>query len=104
MKMYETLSQATNDLEKRGFTLDFNLTEAGLLCDGNTCDIDNFAIVEFYRFEGFSSPDDLAVVYALEGKDGKKGILVTGYGISAEGASAALIKRLKFKDGMHPQQ
>lgn len=103
MRNYETLSQATDDLAKRGYTLDFNLTEEGLLCDGVQCSIADFVIVEFYRFEGFSSPDDLAVVYALERADGGKGVLVTGYGISADGPSAALIKGLKFKDGMHPQ-
>lgn len=103
MRTYETLSQATDDLAKRGYTLDFNLTDEGLLCDGAQCNIGDFVIVEFYRFEGFSNPDDLAVVYALESSDGRKGILVTGYGISAEGPSAALIKSLKFKDGMHPQ-
>lgn len=103
MRAYETLSQATDDLAKRGYILDFNLTDEGLLCDGVQCNIGEFVIVEFYRFEGFSSPDDLAVVYALERADGSKGILVTGYGISADGPSAALIKSLKFKDGMHPQ-
>ncbi len=98
MYAYETLSQATNDLNKRGYTMDFNLAENCLVCNGNEYEADDFEIVEFYRFEGDSNPDDLSAVYALEGINGEKGILVTGYGISAEGRAAAILKKLKFRE------
>lgn len=98
MYAYETLSLATNDLAKRGYTMDFNLDENCLICSGNSYTIEDFEIVEFYRFEGDSNPDDAAAVYALEGKNGEKGILVTGYGISAEGREATILKRLKFRE------
>ncbi|RQO32107.1 phosphoribosylpyrophosphate synthetase [Taibaiella sp. KBW10] len=101
MNTYETLSQATNDLMARGYTLDFNLSENCLICNGTEYDVADFEIVEFHRFEGFSNPDDLSTVYVLESKDGRKGMLVTGYGISAEGRSAQILKRLKFRDGLH---
>ncbi len=98
MYAYETLSQATNDLNQRGYTMDFNLEDNCLICSGTEYHVEDFEIVEFYRFEGDSDPDDLAAVYALEGKSGEKGILVTGYGISAEGREAAILKRLKFRE------
>ncbi|RYE00241.1 MAG: phosphoribosylpyrophosphate synthetase [Sphingobacteriales bacterium] len=103
MYAYETLSQATTDLNQRGFSMDFNLAENCLICNGNEYEADDFEIVEFYRFEGDSNPDDLAAVYALEGVNGEKGILVTGYGISAEGRAAAILKKLKFRnqDSIH---
>lgn len=103
MYAYETLSQATNDLTKRGYTMDFNLAENCLICSGTEYAVEDFEIVEFYRFEGDSNPDDLSAVYALEGTNGEKGILVTGYGISAEGRAASILKRLKFRnpDAIH---
>ncbi len=97
MYAYETLSLATNDLNKRGYSMDFNLAENCLICGGTEYLVEDFEIVEFYRFEGDSSPDDSSAVYALEGKNGEKGMLVTGYGISADGREAAILKKLKFR-------
>jgi hypothetical protein len=94
MHTYDTLSQATNGLKKRGFTVDFNLKENCLVCNTGKYDVDDFEIVEVYRFEGESNPSDSAVVYAVESKDGTKGVLVTGYGISAEGMSAEMARKL----------
>lgn len=96
MYTYDTLSQATNGLKARGYTLDFNLSENCLICQGTKFDIDDFEITEAYRFEGDSDPADQAAVYAVEGKSGEKGLLVTGYGISAEGMSAAILKKLQM--------
>ncbi len=96
MYTYDTLSQATNGLKARGYTLDFNLSENCLICQGTKFDIEDFEITELYRFEGNSDPADEAAVYAVEGKDGQKGLLVTGYGISAEGMSAAMVKKLQI--------
>ena len=43
----------------------------------------------FYRFEGVSNPDEEAIVYAISSaKFDIKGILVNGYGISADEASS----------------
>ena len=65
-----------------------------VVCQNDKFDINDFEIVEFYRFEGDSDPSDEAVVYAIESTTGKKGVLVSGYGISAEGMSAEMAKKL----------
>ncbi|MBC7488514.1 MAG: phosphoribosylpyrophosphate synthetase [Cytophagaceae bacterium] len=96
MHSYDTVSEATNDLHKRGFTLDFNLDENCILCNKDRFHPEDFEIVEFYRFEGQTDPADEAVVYAIEAKNGVKGILVNGYGISAQTMSSELIKKLNF--------
>ncbi len=96
MPDYDTLSEAINELRKRGYTLDFNLAENCILCHQESFDPDDFEIVAFYRFEGDSDPADEAVVYAIESKKGDKGILVSGYGISAEGMSADLAQKLQM--------
>ena len=96
MISYDTVSEATNGLKKRGFSIDFNLEENCLVCHGDRFDVNDFEIVEVYRFEGNSDPSDQAVVYAIESNNGKKGVLVSGYGISAEGVSAEMAKKLSI--------
>ncbi|MFN4314902.1 MAG: phosphoribosylpyrophosphate synthetase [Chitinophagaceae bacterium] len=97
MYTYDTVSAAVNGLRQRGYQLDFNLAENCLICQGNRFDIHDFEIVEWHRFEGNSDPADESVVYAIEGKDGEKGLLVSGYGTSAEGMSAEMAKKLTIQ-------
>jgi hypothetical protein len=96
MIAYDTLSEAVNGLKKRGFVTDFNLEENCLVCHGDKFDITDFEIVELHRFEGNTDPSDEAIVYAIESVKGTKGILVSGYGISAEGISAEMAKKLNM--------
>ena len=97
MIAYDTVSEATNGLKKRGFDVDFNLEENCLVCHAGKFDVNNFEIVEVHRFEGNSDPSDQAVVYGIESSGGMKGVLVTGYGISAEGMSAEMAKKLSIQ-------
>ena len=58
---------------------------------------EHFKVVESYRFEGMSDPEDNSVVYAIESLDGTfKGVLVSGYGAYADGASMELIRKLEI--------
>jgi hypothetical protein len=94
MIAYDTVSQAVNGLRQRGYQLNFNLQENCLVCNNKKYDITDFEIVEVHRFEGATDPADEAAVYAIESNDGIKGVLVSGYGISAEGMSAEMVKKL----------
>lgn len=94
MFSYDTVSEAVNGLKKRGFTLDFNLQENCLVCHDNKFNVNDFEITEVYRFEGNSDPSDEAVVYAIESINGMKGVLVNGYGISADTLSSEMAKKL----------
>ena len=38
-------------------------------------------IINFFRFEGESDPDDNAILYVIETNDGVKGILIDAYGV-----------------------
>ena len=97
MIVYDTVSEAVNGLKKRDFRVDFNLEENCLVCHGDKFNVNDFEIVEVYRFDGNSDPSDAAVVYAIESVNGMKGILVSGYGISAEGMSAEMAKKLSIQ-------
>lgn len=96
MIVYDTVSEAVNGLKKRGYDLDFNLSENCIICHADKFDINDFEIVEVHRFEGNTDPSDEAAVYAIESTGGKKGVLVSGYGISAEGMSAEMAKKLSI--------
>ena len=93
---YDTVTEAVNGLRSRGFTVDFNLMENCLVCNDAKFDINDFEIVEFHRFEGDSDPSDEAVVYAIESNNGMKGVLVNGYGISADAMGDDMAKKLKI--------
>ncbi len=93
---YDTVTEAINGLKARGFGLDFNLLENCLVCNDEKFNVDDFEIVETYRFEGDTDPSDEAIVYAIESKYGFKGILVNGYGISASAMSEEMEKKLRF--------
>ena len=97
MEAYDTVSQAVNGLRERGYTLDFNLKANSIECEGHKFDPKDFVITEFHRFEGASDPGDESIVYAIESKDGKKGVLVNAFGVYSEPLSDAMMKKLRFQ-------
>ena len=51
-------------------------------------------IVNFYRFEGESDPDDTAIMYSIETADGTKGTLVDAYGVYADAGINEFVVRV----------
>ena len=94
MYAYDTVSAAVQGLKNRGYTMDFNLQDNCPICHEHKFNVNDFEIVEFYRFEGASDPADEAVVYAIESNKGQKGVLVNGYGPTADPGSAEMAKKL----------
>lgn len=94
---YGTISEGLEKFRKQGYSLDFNLEENCLACNNEKFKADEFEIVDVYRYEGNSDPADEATVYAIESKTGLKGILVTGYGASADSMSADILNKLSSK-------
>ncbi len=100
---YTTVSEALNDLKKRGYTRDFNLhpEEECIICAETHEQLspDHFLIDAMYRFEGDTDPGDEAIVYAIASDDYEvKGVLVNAYGIYADPTAAKTIKRLKLRE------
>jgi len=93
---YDTVSAAIDALNKQVFIHDFNIHQDTLLCNAERYGADDFEVVDIYRYEGDTDPADEATVYAIQSKNGLKGVLVTGYGISADGISAAILAKLKM--------
>lgn len=101
MYSYDTLSEALSDLANRGYTYDFNLNHTCIECQSveKKFGPDSFNVVEVYRFEGMSSPDDASVIYVIETSDGLKGTLVDAYGTYADSLSDEMNAKLRFIRG-----
>lgn len=94
---YDTVSNAIAALKKRGFTVDFNLEDNYIVAHEEKVHVNDFSIVDVYRYEGNSDPSDEAAVYAIECTNGLKGILVSGYGPSADSLTTDMLEKLKIR-------
>jgi len=48
----------------------------------------------YYRFEGVSDPDDMAIVYAIETRSGVRGILVDAFGVYSDPTIGAALQHV----------
>ena len=80
-----SLINVENQLNKDGFTQDFNVVDGRLQTisseSNKSYGADEVTIVDFYRFEGESDPDDMSILYAIEANDGVKGTISSAYGV-----------------------
>ncbi|GAB3908576.1 hypothetical protein GCM10028803_44460 [Larkinella knui] len=98
MQSYDTLVEALEDLNKKGYTLDFNLANDALICHQPALQLrpEQFHITDVFRFEGMSNPDDSSILYAIESTDGQKGTFVSAYGTYADEVSNEMMEKLKI--------
>ena len=97
MKTYITLSEAINDLTKKGYTFNFNIQQDCIWCAENNMQLqpDEFEIDEVYRFQEMSDVDNESILYAISSmQNNVKGLLVNAYSIYADTASTKLIEKL----------
>ena len=102
MPVYDNLVDALADLKARGFTTDFNIAFDKIQCsDTGAClHPEAFEIVEHYRFEANTNPDDSSVLYAIKAKDNSlKGVLINSYGVYSDAISDELIQKLQVHEG-----
>lgn len=81
-KDMDTLVSCMNNLVKDGFNKQFKAIKRGLqeLSTEQIYQPEEIRVLNFYRFEGESSEDDNAILYAIETDDGLRGTLVDAYG------------------------
>lgn len=97
---YRTVAEAVRALEQRGFTANFELIGKTFRAveSGKTFAPGDLTIVEHHRFEGASDPEELAVVYAIQAKDGTRGTLVDAYGVYANPDLSAFLKDVSIQE------
>ena len=93
---YGPVAEALEAFRTQGFTADFRLAEDGIAWKGGRYMPEELKIIDVYRYEGDSDPDEEASVYALVSREGIKGTLVTGYGISSETSYQQLLERIDW--------
>lgn len=89
IKAIPELKSLTECLEKanaEGYREQFVATEKGLKSTASEKEYspDQIKVVDFFRFEGVSDPDDSSVLYVIETNDGQKGTLTDAYGMYAD--------------------
>jgi hypothetical protein len=72
MGKYTTLSEAINDLTKKGYTYNFNMREDCIQCTENQYQLqpEEFNIDKKHRFQEMSDVDNESVLYAISSKEG----------------------------------
>ncbi|MBC6991815.1 MULTISPECIES: hypothetical protein [Hymenobacter] len=95
-----SLVNVENKLTKDGFTADFNVVDGRLHTIGDDANTTTYGpedvtIVDFYRFEGESDPDDMSILYAIEASDGVKGTISTAYGVYADTETDEFLKKVE---------
>ncbi len=79
----KTLSQVLNILRGRGITKEICMNEQKQFVLEGTDTIykpSDLCIVKSYRFEGDSCPDDNAVLYVTQDRDGIQSLIIDSYG------------------------
>jgi hypothetical protein len=93
----KTLSESVNESLAKGYTENFKVISKGL----STQDEEfiyipqHIAITNFYRFEGYSDPQDNSILYLIRTNDGRKGILIDAYGADADAMISNFIREVQ---------
>ncbi len=82
MPYMKSLATCLNRMINDGYVEDFKVTSNGLEAIHNHASYspDQVEVVNFYRFEGESDPDDNAILYIIQTDDGTRGTLIDAYG------------------------
>ncbi|MDH7460444.1 hypothetical protein QEG73_04115 [Chitinophagaceae bacterium 26-R-25] len=86
-----------NKAVNNGYTQDFKVNDKGLLSlqTEQVYKPSDVRVVDFYRFEGASDPDDNAILYVIETGNGSKGTLVDAYGVYADMQIGRFLKQVE---------
>lgn len=86
MPYMKSLSSCLNKMIQDGYSADFKATDEGLYNLGThkVYYPSDVKVVNFFRFEGPSNPEDNAILYVIETSDGEKGTLVDAYGMYSD--------------------
>ncbi len=96
---YMTLAGALDELARRGFTARFQVFDGGLRAAGGeeTMRPKDLVVREYYRFEGISDPDDMAILYAIESTSGVRGTLADAFGVYSDPVTSAVMQDIPIR-------
>jgi len=93
----KNLSSVTNKMVLNGYVDDFKISEKGLrsLKTEKVYQPEEVNVINFFRFEGQSDPNDNTILYVIETSDGLKGTLVDAYGPYADRKLAEFMQQVE---------
>jgi hypothetical protein len=93
----KSLSTCLNKMVTDGYVEDFKASDRGLesLNSGKWYKPEEVQVINFFRFEGMSDPDDNAILYVIRTSDGTKGTLIDGYGVYMDPKLSAFMKEVE---------
>lgn len=96
MPYMKSLASCLKKMITEGYTEDFKLTDEGLEAQNkhNSYSPEQVNIVNFFRFEGRSHPDDNAILYVIETNDGTRGTMIQNH-VFADPSATQFMKRVK---------
>ena len=99
-KDYETLSEAMNDLIKKGYNTDFSILadKEFLKCNETSLHLspDEFEIEHWYHFDEISDPGSDMTLFVISSKDKEiRGLVTMAYGVYADSMSSSIIDKLR---------
>jgi hypothetical protein len=93
-----TVTETLDELARRGFRANFGVrgNTVQVVNSGKAFKADELAIREYHRFEGVSDPSDMSIVYAIESRDGTRGVLVDAFGVYSDPAVGAALRDVRI--------
>jgi hypothetical protein len=93
----KSLSTCLNKMVTDGYVEGFKVTDRGMesLNSEKYYRPEEIQVVNFFRFEGMSDPDDNAILYVIQTNDGSKGTLIDGYGVYMDTKLSAFMKEVE---------
>ena len=100
VNQYGTVTEALDGLARRGFTANFEYLDGAFTAvdSGRSFTAEELTIVEHHRFEGASDPEDMAVVYAVESRDGVRGVVVDAFGVYATPKLGEFLSKVRIRE------
>jgi hypothetical protein len=94
----KSMADLVNKVVKDGYTHNFKAVDGGLLCHETeeTFQPGEVKIVNFFRFEGMTDPEDSSILYVIETSKGIKGTLVDAYGAYSDPDVNEFIKAVEM--------
>lgn len=93
----KSLTTCLNKMVSDGYVEDFKVSDRGLesLNSGKCYRPEEVQVINFFRFEGMSDPDDNAILYVIRTNDGTKGTLIDGYGVYMDSKLSAFMREVE---------
>lgn len=99
---YDSIAEAMVVLKENGYTEEFNYSNGTLVAsDKKEYKVEDLKVQNVFRFEGVSDPADMSILYALETRDGRKGVLIDAFGVYGDPELEAFMKKMRDNHKSH---